>query len=149
MKQLTFILGIVIMSLSITSCNSKQNKKGTPGQTSAQQEVSQNQPDSTIVYVYYFHGKQRCKTCVAVEDLTRETVEKEYKGNKKVKYQEIKTFESEFEKLIEKYEVSWNALIIARGSDHINITEQAFGHAVNRPEQVEELIKSEITKRLK
>jgi len=104
--------------------------------------------DETTVNVYYFHGKQRCKTCVAVGDVAKETVEKEYSDNEKVVFIEINTSDKEFEALCEKYEVSWNALIIAKGEDFIEITDQAFATAVENPQALENLIKEEINKRL-
>ena len=52
------------------------------------------------------------------------------------------------EALGEKYEISWNGLIIDKGGNVINITEQAFANAVNSPDVLADLIKSEVNKRL-
>jgi hypothetical protein len=49
---------------------------------------------------------------------------------------------------VEKYEISWNGLIIDKGGNVINITEQAFANAVNSPDVLADLIKSEVNKRL-
>jgi len=104
--------------------------------------------DSTIVSVYYFHGKARCKTCIAVGDVAKATVEKSFEGNSKVRFIEINTSVKGNEALIEKYEVTWNALIIARGNNNIEITKQAFSTALENPQSLENLIKEEVNKRL-
>ena len=49
---------------------------------------------------------------------------------------------------MEKYEVSWNALIIAKGDKYINLTEQAFANAINSPEVLAKLIKDEVNKNI-
>jgi hypothetical protein len=105
--------------------------------------------DPDIVTVYYFHGKQRCKTCVAVQDVAREIIKTNFSGNTKVHFVEINTSEKGNEALIEKYEVTWNALIIAKGEVFIDITDQAFATAVENPQKLESLIKEEVNKRLK
>jgi hypothetical protein len=103
--------------------------------------------DQTIVNVFYFHGKQRCKTCVEVGNVAKETVKENY-ADYNVRFFDINTSEKGNETLIEKYEVTWNALIIAKGDDFIEITDHAFATAVNNPQSLKSLIKGEVTKRL-
>lgn len=56
----------IILMLAIAFAGCKQNTK--KAETSdAQTNVAAVSPtDTTVVNVYYFHGKQRCKTCIAV-----------------------------------------------------------------------------------
>jgi hypothetical protein len=110
------------------------------------QRKSEKQTNDSVVYVYYFHGKQRCKTCIAVEEVARQTVTDNFNMNSKVKYIEIRTDKKENEKLIEKYEITWNALIVAKGDNYIDITNDAFSVAVNSPEVLAEQIKTEVNK---
>jgi len=133
MKKVAIVLMFIV---AFAGCN--QNSRKTETTTT----------DSTVVTVYNFHGKQRCKTCVAVGDVARETVEKAFADNDKVRFVEINTSEKGNDALIEKYEVTWNALIIAKGEDFIEITDQAFSTAVGNPQSLENLIKKEVTKRL-
>jgi isocitrate dehydrogenase len=135
---------MAFIALVLFSCGGNQTKTtdGSAKNTSA--EVA----DANFVNVYYFHGKQRCKTCIAVGNVTKETVETAYANNSNVKFSEILTTEKEYENLFEKYEVSWNALIIAKGDDFIDITDQAFATAVNNPESLTSLIQDEVNKRL-
>ena len=128
----------------LSGCGQKSRKAGN---TAAQTTVEAISP--TDVIVYYFHGKARCKTCVAVGDVAREAVKTAFAGNNKVRFVEIDTSEKGNETLIEKYEVTWNALIIVKGNDNIEITKQAFSTAVGNPQSLENLIKEEVNKRLK
>jgi len=101
--------------------------------------------NSEVVNVFYFHGKQRCKTCNAVQDIARETIETAFANNDKVRFIEINTSKKGNEALIEKYEVTWNALIITKGEDFVEITKQAFATAVSEPQKLKNLIKSKVT----
>jgi len=134
MKKITFALMLFAI---LVSCG-QNNKKAENAVTI----------DETAVNVFYFHGKQRCKTCVAVGDVARETVEAAFADNEKVIFINICTTDNAYEALFEKYEVSWNALIIAKGEDFIEITDQAFATAVENPQSLENLIKKEVNKRL-
>ena len=100
------------------------------------------------MYVYYFHGEQRCKTCIPVGDVSEHTVNDVYADNPRVKFIEVKTHEEPNRPLVEKYEVAWNALIIAKGDNSIEITQQAFANAIKSPEKLADLIKAEVNKRL-
>jgi hypothetical protein len=136
----------LLFLISVTACNNPSGKKTENKETQTAAAVTS--ADTSVVNVYYFHGKQRCKTCVAVGDITKETVEKAYADNNKVVFTEIKTSEDAAKALVEKYDVTWNALIIARGGDNIEITKQAFATAVENPQSLETLIKDEVNKRL-
>lgn len=136
------LLLIGIIALLALSCNSK-------GQAERNETaMATNTVDASITNVYYFHGKQRCKTCIAVGDLAKKTIEENYAGNDKVAFIEVNTSEAEFADLVAKYEVSWNALIIAKGDKSIDLTEQAFANAVNSPEILENMIKDEVNKNI-
>ena len=139
MKKLALIL-FTIAAITV-ACN--QNGKKTENKKTSGIEI-----DNTVVNVFYFHGKQRCKTCVAVGDVARETVEKNFADNEEVHFIEINTSEKNYEDLCEKYEVTWNALIISKGENFVEITDQAFATAIDNPQALENLIKEEINKQL-
>ncbi len=69
----------------------------------------------TYVEVLYFHGKQRCVTCKAIEKYTKEVVNAdlaELVKNGKLRFKETDTSTPEGEKLAEKYRVSWPSLYV-------------------------------------
>lgn len=135
----------VCLALVMLSCGNKS--KTTQGKSNIT-EVSDNKLESTLVNVYYFHGKQRSKTCIAVGDLAKKTIENSYTGNDKVRFVEVNTSEKEYADLVEKYEISWNALIIAKGDQFTDLTKQAFATAVNSPDVLENLIKETVNKNI-
>ncbi|WP_270419754.1 nitrophenyl compound nitroreductase subunit ArsF family protein [Bacteroides intestinalis] len=142
MKHL-IILSLAVLSL--TACGNRNSKKTVD---SAVTETTVQTSDPSTVYVYYFHGKQRCKTCIAVGNVSEKAVKDMYADNPNVKFIEVQTDDEANAALVEKYEVTWNALIVAKGSDNIEITKQAFASAVNNPENLTDLIKTEVDKRL-
>jgi ABC-type Zn uptake system ZnuABC Zn-binding protein ZnuA len=133
MKKLTLAL---VLMIAVTACG--QNTKKAVSNT-----------ENNVVNVYYFHGKTRCATCIAVGDVVKKTVETAFAGNKKVVFTEINVSDKANEALAEKYEVTWNALIIAKGDSSVDITQQAFATALENPQTLENLIKEEVNKRLK
>ncbi|WP_095996274.1 nitrophenyl compound nitroreductase subunit ArsF family protein [Massilibacteroides vaginae] len=141
-KNLIIIASIVLL---MPACG---NKSKTNQENFNTTEVSENKNESTLVNVYYFHGKQRCKTCIAVGDLAKKTIENSYAGNDNVRFVEINTSEKKYAALVEKYEISWNALIIAKGDQFTDLTEQAFATAINSPGVLENLIKETVNKNI-
>ncbi|MDM1035995.1 MULTISPECIES: nitrophenyl compound nitroreductase subunit ArsF family protein [Myroides] len=151
----TTFLSLICMSALVTSsCSDKKNTQEQDALVESsiealdQEQTIQEKSDNTMVYVYYFHGKQRCKTCLAVGDLTKKTVEGAFASNELVKFIEVDTSEKQYSDLVEKYEVTWNALIIAKGDDSINLTEDAFATALTTPKVLEELIVEQVNKKL-
>ena len=136
-KNVTFIIMLIA---AVAGC--RQNERH------ANISLAEITADTTVVNVLYFRVKQRCETCDAVAGVTKKTIESAYAGNDKVRYIEIENSLKTDEALIEKYEVTWNALIIVKGDNAADITQRAFLNAVNKPQTLENLIKEEINKRL-
>lgn len=67
--------------------------------------------------VLYFHGKQRCATCIAVGTLAREVVEQQFATQHQqgiVRFREIDFSTPEGTKTAEKYEMSFSGLVISK-----------------------------------
>lgn len=122
----------------------KNNQQTTGTDTETKAQIA----DASVVKVYYFHGKQRCKACIAVEKVTKETIEKAYADNKNVRFMEVNTENKANSALVEKYQITWNALIIEKGDSHIDLTKEGFANAVNTPDVLTERIKEEVNARL-
>lgn len=120
MKKLIFILIALIV---VVSCNNKAN-------TSKKEPVTETDPN--ITQVIYFHGKQRCITCRAIEDLTRQVVDS--LGNSKVVMKIVDISQKENEDITAKYEVTWSSLILDRNNQSDNLTEMAFSYAKGQPD---------------
>lgn len=83
------VLLILVATFILISCGSGNEKKTNSTNVSPDNSVETAEiasvltADPSTVYVYYFHGKQRCKTCVAVQNYAKEAIELMYGDNKK------------------------------------------------------------------
>lgn len=148
MKRILFLMSVCLMA---ASCSLNSNSKNEAGIQSQQEASSSNQHATTQdrVEVLYFHGKQRCATCMAIESNTREAMEANFseqmkKGN--VVFRSIDISKKENEKIAEKYQVTWSSLFIVKYKDgqesYENMTKFAFENARKSPDT----FKSEIVK---
>lgn len=142
MEKLAIILvaAFCLVSCGIDSGNSKQNTESTAAAETVQQ------PAADKVSVLYFHGKQRCITCRAIEKCAREVVAG--MDPSQVEMRVIDISDDANSEIVEKYEVAWSSLILERGEQSIDLTEMAFRYAKNNPEEFNTLLKGEITKML-
>lgn len=144
MKRILLALMTVI---ALTSCGNSQN-------TNAQDTAESNL--KAYVEVLYFHGKQRCLTCNAIERLTKEVLNKDFARQLKegkVVFKVIDISTKEGEKIADKYEVTWSSLFINKWKDgketKNNMTEFGFSYAKSSPDVFKEGIKKKINELLK
>ncbi len=131
----TSIIFLFIIFL-ISSCGNIVNKDSSS-------QVDAVFEGEAKVMVYYFHGKQRCPTCIAIQKVTEDAYVNILAGNEDVKYREVDISLKQNETLAEKYEIVWSSLIIASENEHKDLTEYAFGLAMNNPDVLKDLIVSE------
>ncbi|QIK54871.1 hypothetical protein G7051_11175 [Dysgonomonas sp. HDW5B] len=142
----TLLLSLFALLLISCGGGKTENKQETAEATTPEQTVAT--ADASNVNVYYFHGKQRCKTCLAIEDVTKKAIADNYKDNQKVKFVEINIDEDKNKDIVEKYEIAFSSLLIVKGEDYTDLTEQAFANAVNSPDALTSLVKEEVNKRV-
>lgn len=99
------------------------------------------EPVKDHVEVIYFHGKQRCATCMAIEKEAKAVVEQQFANdvkNGKVVFRSIDISDPKNESLANKYEVSWSSLYLTtvkNGKEtRQNLTEFGFGNARSKPD---------------
>ncbi len=122
------------------------------GNKKAQQETtSESVSDKDRVEVLYFHGKQRCITCNAIENLTKEVLDEDFKKqleNGEIQFKIIDISTKEGEMTADKYEVTWSSLFIDKwqnGEETVNnMTDFAFTYAKSSPEVFKAGIKEKI-----
>lgn len=127
MKKVLFILALII---GLTSCGRSDEKSAAP-EVMAEDHVE----------VIYFHGKQRCPTCVAIEKNTEEVVAGMFADDVRdgrVVYRNVDISTPEGEALADKYEVTWSSLFVNGWKDgretRDNMTEFAFANAMANPD---------------
>lgn len=67
------------------------------------------------VEVMYFHGKQRCVTCMAIEKNARDVVEKDFANEKKsgkVAFKVVDISTPEGARIAKDYRVTWSSLFV-------------------------------------
>ena len=133
MKKTTILS---LLTLLLLSCN--QNRES---QTLNIDEII---ADTTTVYVFYFRINRRCENCDAVGNVARNVVETRFADNDNVRFIEIQNSERANSPLLERYDVFWNALIVSRGDDFVDITQRAFLNVLRNPQMVENRIIEEV-----
>lgn len=136
------LLVLLTLTLGLVACgngNAKNKKSAAPENTKDRTEV------------LYFHGKQRCATCMAIEQNTRAVVEEQFADELKngtLVFRIIDISEPENEAIADKYEVTWSSLIVSRwqgGKESAeNLTEYAFANARTAPETFREGLAAKI-----
>ena len=108
------------------------------------------------VEVIYFHGKQRCPTCMAIEKYDREVVEHDFVSQKKlgkVKFMVIDINSAEGRKIAKDYRVSYSSLFLnsRRGGkqSRTDITRFAFKNARKHTDVFKKEIADKINELLK
>jgi len=133
MKVIT--IALLFMSIVLSAC----------AQTDSPKTVSTAESDG--IEVLYFHGKQRCATCIAIEKQTKQAVEE--LSDNRLTMMTIDISKKENESIVEKYEVAWSSLIVVKDGNVLNLTELGFSLARNNPDGFREKFKSEIKQLLK
>lgn len=149
MNKLIWILTVCI---GLTACGGNGAKKSD----AAKAEQAQQQEAKDRVEILYFHGRQRCATCVAIEKNVKEAVEMQFADelkNRTVVFLTIDISKTENEKIAEKYEVTWSSLLISSWKDgketYENLTEYAFANARTAPDTFKNGVIEKINKWLK
>ncbi len=144
MKKSIFI---ALFAIVLVSCGNKNTESKQAAEADTKEQTV-SMADASIVNVYYFHGKQRCKTCIAIENVTKNAIVDSYKDNPNVRYVEVNIDEAQNKDLVEKYEIAFSSLLIAKADNATDLTEQAFANAINSPDVLTNLIKDEVNKRI-
>jgi len=141
MKNIIFVLALFIFALTLISCGGSQEKQRAKSENT---EIAQ----TAKVVVYYFHGNQRCKTCLAIQKVTEETINESFPKNADVKFIELDYSDKANEAISQKYEVANSSLFVVAGESFINLTDVAFANAVRNPDDLKEVIVVEVEKYL-
>ncbi len=114
-------------------------------------QTSENETMENGVEVLYFHGKQRCVTCNAIERLTHEVIEENFAKELKngtIVFHVIDISQPENEAIADKYEVAFSSLFVTKWINGVsiktNMTDFAFSYAKNQPEAFKKGLKEEL-----
>lgn len=135
---------VFALMIGLTSCGS--DKKDADAQNN----------DNDRVEVIYFHGKQRCATCMAIEKSIGEVINsrfaKELKNGTLV-FRTVDISTPEGEKIADRYEVTWSSLFVNKWKNgkeiRNNMTEFGFGNARKNPDAFKRTLADKIRQSLK
>lgn len=113
-------------------------------------------PEKDRVEVIYFHGKQRCATCMAIEKNAKEVVNTLFANelqNSTLVFKTVDISSPEGEQIADMYEVTWSSLFVNKWEDgkesRNNLTEFGFGNARNNPDGFKKVLADKIRQLLK
>lgn len=141
MKKIALLITIATLAMLMASCGSSSEKKSN--ETTKVEEF-----ETAKVVVYYFHSKQRCRTCLAIQEVANQTITEKFAENIEVKFIELDFTEKANEAIAEKYEVAGSSLIIVSGDEHTDLTRAAFANALRNPDVLKETIINEVNRYL-
>ena len=130
------LISFVFITLAGVSCSAQTNQKPAPA-------ISKNGD----VEVYYFHMTTRCVTCKTVEAEARKNVEMLYADQVKagtISFTALNLEEATGKSVGERLGVNSQTLLIVKGDQKINITNEGFLYAVSQPQKFTEVMKSKI-----
>lgn len=135
MKKCVYAVVVLFIAISVLSCGSKSKKEEA------------KEPESKVK-VYYFHGTQRCPTCIAVGEVSAEVVKNNFTNNKDVSFLEVDLSTKDGEAIGDKYEIASSSLLIVSDKNVVDLTDDAFSYAKNDPEKLKKIIIDQINKML-
>jgi hypothetical protein len=134
MRTIRIILALVLL-FPVIVCNAQTSKEPVKLASSGK------------VGAYYFHFTNRCVTCKTVEleaKLNIETLYPEQVKQGLVSFQSVNLDESSGKDIAKKLQVSGQTLLIVKGDQKINITNEGFMYAVSQPEKFKAVIKEKV-----
>lgn len=132
MKNAIFLFTILIMCF-------------LPGFSQTKESTTADQ-SSVKVEAFYFHNTTRCVTCKAVEAEAKADLESLY--GKQVSFTALNLEEDTTKPIAEKLKVSGQTLLIVKGDQKINLTNEGFLYARTNPAKFKKIIKENVNKLL-
>jgi hypothetical protein len=126
----------VLLVLLISSCSGQAAKKQAVSTTSGND-----------IEVYYFHMTTRCVTCRAVESEAKKNLDILYTDlvkRGKISFTALNLEEPDGKTIGDRLGVSGQTLLIVKGDQKINLTNEGFLYALSKPEKFKEIIKDKI-----
>lgn len=144
MKKITIIMMAVLFSSATISACSGNNAPETKTESVAK--------NASPVEIIYFHGKQRCMTCMAIEKETKALVEgelaKQVKAGK-VKFRIVDFSTKEGKKVAAKYKVTFSSLFVVTPKGAEDLTRFAFANARTNGEGFRKELKDKVVKAIR
>jgi hypothetical protein len=136
MKTIRIIIVLLLLA-PFVACTAQTSNK----------EAKATINNSDKIEAYYFHFTARCTTCRTIEAKAKENLETLYPNQVKqglIKFQSLNLEEASTKPLAEKLGVSGQTLLLVKGDQKINLTNEGFIYAVAKPEKFKEIINEKV-----
>jgi hypothetical protein len=136
MKLLKSSILITLVAITLVACNA-QSKESPKSAVVLSEDVQ----------IYYFHNTKRCATCNAVEDETKVALEMFYKDKVEagtVAFVSLNLEEEKGAEMAQVLQISGQTLLIVKGENQVNLTNEGFMNARTNPEKFHEVLKTQI-----
>jgi len=136
----TKLMFLLLVAVSVSACNAQ-----TP------QDEKSSVADTDELQVYYFHFTKRCATCNAVENEAKVALEMFYADQLKqgnIAFISLNLEEDDGKKMADQLKVSGQTLLLVKGDQMVNLTNEGFMNARTKPDKYHEILKSNIDKLL-
>lgn len=150
---LMFMLGFSMMAAA-QSCSNKPCCANKNNATC--QNASASISNAEQVEIIYFHGKQRCPTCLAIESETKALMEEDLApqveaNNVKMSIVDFSTDEGK--EIAKKYKVSFSSLILVanpgKNETMENLTNFAFANARSNATEFKKVVRDKVLAAIK
>ena len=139
MRSIRFFPAFALL-LTIIACNAQTTEQNSVGSPVGNVEA------------YYFHFNARCTTCKTVEAQAKGDIEMLYPElvkSGKVSFRSVNLDEAEGKTMGDKLGVNGQTLLLVKGGQKINITNEGFMYAVSQPDKLKAVIKEKVDGLLK
>jgi hypothetical protein len=106
-----------------------------------------NDNNSDRIEAYYFHFTARCATCITIENKAKENLETLYPNlvnNGLLTWQSVNLEDASTKPLAQRLGVSGQTLLIVKGDQKINLTNEGFMYAMAKPDRFKEIINEKV-----
>lgn len=134
------LMFLLFVAVSISACNAQSS-----------QDQKSSVADTYELQVYYFHFTKRCATCNAVENEAKVALEMFYADQLKegnIAFTSLNLEEDDGKKVAEQLKVSGQTLLLVKGDQMVNLTNEGFMNARTNSGKFHEILKSNIDKLL-
>ncbi|NSW94935.1 MAG: hypothetical protein HPY62_09560 [Bacteroidales bacterium] len=135
--KIYYYIFVLLLFFQFISCSTQSSGK----------ETSVVSGNSDRIDAYYFHFTLRCEACLNIEARAKESLESlypDYLSSGLITFQALNLDEAPNRELAKKFGVSGQALILVKGDQKIDLTNEGFLYATVKPEKFREIINEKV-----
>jgi hypothetical protein len=118
------LIGFVVASLAVMIVREKESGNSPAVDVDVVEEKAPVQAEVTsqipspqrVIMAYYFHGDKRCKTCVSIEEMAQQTIEREFPlamAAEELQWKTINVDQPENEHFIDDYQLAAKTIVLS------------------------------------